>query len=559
MTISQVLARAASSSPTRQLSIVRGGGISESVTYDALHAEAGEIASCLKQRGIVQGERIGLAFPNSIGFARALFGVLAAGAVAVPLPPPFRFAALEIHLKRIAMALEQSAVRLIIADEKMASLLSPAFATLAESISVVCVDDMQSNERTYVDVDDGSPALVQYTSGTSGTPKGVILTHANLLSNIEAIKHGLDLSADDDIGCSWLPLFHDMGLIGHMLLPVAYGADNYLMRSEDFLRDPLSWLRAISDFRATVSTAPSSAYAHCIRHIKDEDVRSLDLSRWRLALNGAEAVDGRIMRQFASKFQPAGFRLSSFLPVYGLAEAALAVTVPSIGRNPVSVRVNREDLTRGRVTKSSVTDETARELVSVGVAVSDCEYRLLAHDGIRTCEPNEVGEIFVRGSSVSVGYENSIANSGASRRADEWISTGDLGVEIDNELYIVGRKKEVLVFFGANYYASDIESVVGALPGIPSRGVLATSVPTDHSEGELLLFIETDEISEKAKENIAAAVRLAVSSSVGLSPRYIEFVPKGRIERTSSGKLRRHGIESLVDECLQRTGFQIVD
>jgi acyl-CoA synthetase (AMP-forming)/AMP-acid ligase II len=437
----------------------------------------------------------------------------------------------------------------------MESLLRPAFAALAAPISVVCIDDLRSRERTYVDIDDSSPALVQYTSGTSGKPKGVILTHANLLSNVEAIGCGLRVS-ESDVGCSWLPLFHDMGLIGHMLLPVAYGADNYLMRPEDFLRDPLSWLRSISDFSATVSTAPSSAYAHCIRHIADEDVRSLDLSGWKHALNGAEAIDGRVIRQFASKFRPAGFRLSSFLPVYGLAEAALAVTFPSIGRDPVSVWVNREDLTKGRVTKSFVSDETARELVSVGAAVLNCEYQLIADDGIRACEPDDVGEIFVRGGSVSVGYERSVEASDGPRLASEWISTGDLGVEIDNELYIVGRKKEVLIFFGANYYASDIESVVGALPAVPSRGVLATSVPTDHGEGDLLIFIETAEISRSDKEDIAAAVRLAVSSSVGLSPAYIEFVPKGRIERTSSGKLRRHGIESLVAEYLQRTGGQ---
>ena len=547
MTLTEALKQAAHASSCRTINALHDGAIIESATFAGLHLESGKIATYLQQMGVARGDRVAIALPNSVGFMRAFFGICAAGAVAVPLPPPFRFASLDIHVRRISLALRQSDVRLILADRTMTDILRPIFTEVDERFSVLCIDEMQGADPTFVDVDDDDPVLIQYTSGTSGSPKGVVLTHSNLLSNIDAIRRRLQVSTSD-VGCSWLPLFHDMGLIGQALVPIVCRADVYLLRPEEFLRRPLRWLEAMSTYGGSISTAPSSAYAHCVRHVSDEEAAALDLSHWRLALNGSESVDGRVMREFAAKFDSAGFRLKAFLPVYGLAEASLAVTFPPINREPKNIRVRRGALSDGVVEPASPTEQTVRELISVGVPVPGTEYRLVGDDGTTPVADNHLGEIAIRGASVSKSYEDGSHLTEPLRAHGGWVRTGDLGVEVDGELYIVGRKKEILIVLGQNYYASDIESVVSAVPGVPSKGVLATSIPTDFGEGGLLLFIETDGESERMDSDIVEPVRRAVSSRLGLTPERIVFVPKGQIDRTSSGKLRRHGIQRLIEE-----------
>lgn len=547
MTLLDVLTQAADASPDRRVCVLQGGSVAESTTFEELHAESGRIAAYLNGLGVRRGDRVGIALPNSIGFIQTFFGICAAGAISVPLPPPLRFASLEIHLRRIGHVLTRSRVALVFTDQMMASILRPAFAAVDDSISVVCLDDMDRGDIFFRQADKNSPALIQYTSGTSGAPKGVVLTHSNLVSNINAIRHALDLSPAD-IGCSWLPLFHDMGLIGHMLVPIAAHAGIYLMPPEEFLRQPFRWLEAISALGVTVSSAPSSAYAHCIRHISEEQTADLDLSQWRLALNGAESIDGRVMLEFAEKFNKSGFQRRAFLPVYGLAEASLAVTFPPVGRDPLGLRARRNALARGIVEVEGSPKEAARELISVGSPIEGMEYRLVAEDGVTEVGERQVGEIQIRGLSVSDRYEDDEDSIPSTPSVLNWRPTGDLGATADGELYIVGRKKEVIVVLGENYYASDVEAVVSAIPGIPSHGVLAMSVPTDFGEGGLLIFIEIDGDATLLESQLAGPIRYAVSSSIGLTPQHIIFVPKGRISRTSSGKFLRHGLESLVEK-----------
>jgi fatty-acyl-CoA synthase len=547
MTLTQVLEQAAQTDASRKISVLSDGAVVEAATYDRLYLESGQLAAHLQQLGVARGERVAIALPNSVGFMRAFFGICAAGAVAVPLPPPFRFAALDIHVRRISLALRQSGVRFILADRAMANILPPIFAQVDDRISVLCIDEVKGGDPVFVDGDDDDAVLIQYTSGTSGSPKGVVLTHTNLLSNIDAIRGRLQ-PATGEVGCGWLPLFHDMGLIGQALVPIMCTGDNYLLRPEEFLRRPLRWLEAMSTYGASISSAPSSAYAHCVRHISDNEAAALDLSRWRVALNGSESIDGRVMREFAMKFSSAGFRLQAFLPVYGLAEAALAVTFPPLNREPRTIWARRGALGDGIIDPAPVTNETARELVSVGTQVAGVNYKLVGEDETRPVADNHVGEIMIRGASVSKTYEHGSDLGEPLAASDGWMPTGDLGVEVDGELYIVGRKKEVIIVFGQNYYASDIESVVSAVPGVPSRGVLAAGIPIDSGEGGLLLFIETDDASKCLESDIAESVCHAVSSRLGLSPERIVFLPKGRIDRTSSGKLRRHGIDSLIEE-----------
>jgi len=398
----------------------------------------------------------------------------------------------------------------------------------------------------YADVAAEAPALVQYTSGTVESPKGVVLSHANILANVAAITESIGIT-DDDVSCNWLPMFHDMGLIGALITAALNGIETCLLPPEDFIKDPGRWLQTISRQRATLTAAPSTGYLHALRRTSSELVRELDLSSWRLALNGAESVDPDIMRDFSEHFAPAGFRPSAFLPVYGLAEGTLAVTSPPAGRPVQSVWVRRDLLGQRVVAFAPAGAERARELVCVGAPVAGTELRLVADDGTVLPEAPAVGEVQIRGASVTRGYE---ADGQAGQRQipdGGWVPTGVLGFRHDGELYITGRKKEMVIVFGQNHYASDIESAAGRVPGVRPDGVLAASISSADGEG-LVLMVETRETDRQARADLVAQIRQAVSSGLGVTPRDVVLVRRGRLPRTSSGKLQRHGGDALYEE-----------
>ncbi|MBT2382969.1 AMP-binding protein [Streptomyces sp. ISL-11] len=546
MTLTAALRDVAERGTGHGVRLFRGDRERERAGFDELYAQAGRVACGLLERGVRPGERVAIALPTSIDFARALFGVLAAGAVPVPVPPPARFASLEIHMRRIVIAMRQSKVRVVLSDAALGSLLGPVLGGDGEEFRVLDIAAVPASSAVYTDVGVDAPALVQYTSGTSEDPKGVVLTHANLLANVEAITKGIGLT-DADVGCCWLPLFHDMGLIGALLSSVLAGADTCLMPPEDFLRDPGRWLRVISRQRVTLSAAPNSGYLHALRKVPAEAVRELDLSSWRLTLNGAEPVDAELMRRFCAHFAPAGFRRTAFLPVYGLAEGSLAVTIPPTGREVRSVWVRRDMLGEGIVEFGGPDSGHCREIVSVGVPVTGTEVRLVGEGGGVLHSDAAVGEIHIRGASVMRGYE---ANEPATRATvgdGGWVSTGDLAFRKNGELYVAGRKKEMIIVFGQNYYASDIESVAGRLPGVAHHGALAATVPFADGDG-LVVMVETRETEPYARSELVSRVRYAVSSELGITPREVLLVRKGRLPRTSSGKLLRHGARAVYEQ-----------
>ncbi|PWG08476.1 AMP-binding protein [Streptomyces sp. V2] len=520
----------------------------EQVTYRDLYISAGRVADGLVEHGVTPGERVAITLPTSAGFARAFFGVLAAGAVPVPLPPPVRFTRLELHLNRIALAMRQSKVRRVLSDGPLSRLIEPVLGGTGGEFDVHDVAEVEAaaTSEVYDPAPAGSPALIQYTSGTSRQPRGVVLSHANLLANIASITEGLDVT-DQDVSCSWLPLFHDMGLIGTLLAPALTGADCLLMPPEDFLRDPGRWLRMISRHRGTATTAPNSGYLYALRRTSPEQVAELDLSSWRVALNGAEPVDPELLRRFTGHFAPAGFRSTAFLPVYGLAEGSLAVTFTALGRPTRSVFARRDHLAVGKVeiVPAGRANGEARELVSVGVPVARTEVRLVGDDGLEVTGEDRVGEIQIRGAAVMREYEADAAATSATVLEDGWVATGDIGFRQRGELFMVGRKKEMIIVFGQNYYASDIEAVAGGVPGVTNGAVLAAALRTAEGEG-LALIAETKESSPEEQAALVARLRLAVSDAVGLSPRKVLLLRRGGLPRTSSGKLRRHGLDELL-------------
>ncbi|MEU5427435.1 AMP-binding protein [Streptomyces olivoreticuli] len=543
MTLTVALRDVAERGTGHGIRLFRGDQERERAGFDELYAQAGRLACGLLERGVRPGERVAIALPTSIDFARALFGVLAAGAVPVPVPPPARFASLEIHMRRIVIAMRQSKVRVVLSDATLGSLLGPVLGGDGAEFRVLDIATVPASSAVYADVAADAPALIQYTSGTSEDPKGVVLSHANLLANVEAITKGIGLT-DADVGCCWLPLFHDMGLIGALLSAVLAGADTCLMPPEDFLRDPGRWLRIISRHRVTLSAAPNSGYLHALRKVPAEAVRELDLSSWRLTLNGAEPVDAELMRRFSAHFAPAGFRPTAFLPVYGLAEGSLAVTIPPTGREVRSVWVRRDLLGEGIVEFGDRDSGLCREIASVGVPVTGTEVRLVGEDGGVLHSEAAVGEIHIRGTSVMRGYEANEPATRATVHDGGWVSTGDLAFREGGELFVAGRKKEMIIVFGQNYYASDIESVVCRLPGVTNHGALAATVPFADGDG-LVVMVETRESEPYARSELVARVRYAVSSELGITPREVVLVRKGRLPRTSSGKLLRHGAQAV--------------
>ncbi|WP_416975535.1 AMP-binding protein [Streptomyces sp. 4F14] len=528
MTLFAALGEVAARRSGRGLHVLRRGRDGESLSYADLFTEAGRVAAGLLARGVEPGERVGLVLPTSVDFARAFFGVLAAGAVAVPLPGPTPFGSSDAYLRRTAAALRRSRVRTVLA----APATRPALGVDAD---VLLVPEVAEAGTAYVVREASDPAVVQYTSGTSSEPRGVVLSHGNVAAGVEAIARGTRLTSDD-VGCTWLPLFHDMGLIGSFLTPLLHDVAVHLLTPEDYLRDPRGWIEAMGRLGATFTMAPDSGYRYVLRRGTGPSA-GLDLSRWRIAVNGAEPVDRRLQDAFVARFAPAGLARDVFLPAYGLAEATLAVAFPPAGRPTKVLRADRDELNRGRYVPVAPGGGPYRELVSVGRPVARTEVRVTAADG-------EVGDIEVRGASVTgSGYDRDPRESRRLLLPGGWVATGDLGLWHDGELYVVGRTKEVIIVFGANHWASDIETVVRDTPGLPVHGVLAEQIWSEDG-GRLGLVVETTRRDAEGRRAASGRIRARVMAELGITPDEIVFVRRGGIARTSSGKAirRRTGL-----------------
>ncbi|HEY8978283.1 MAG TPA: AMP-binding protein [Streptomyces sp.] len=541
MTLFAALGDVAARRSGRGLHVLRRGRDGDALSYADLFTEAGRVAAGLVTRGVEPGERVALVLPTSVDFARAFFGVLAAGAVAVPLPGPAPFGSSDAYLRRTAAALRRSRVRTVLTSAAVRPLLGPGLSDDAHAVDVLLVSEVTGTGTAHVARTASDPAVVQYTSGTSSEPRGVVLTHGNVAAGVDAIAHGTRLTVDD-VGCTWLPLFHDMGLIGSFLTPLLHDVGIHLLTPEDYLRDPRQWIAAMGRLGATFTMAPDSGYRYALRR-DTAPHEGLDLSRWRIAVNGAEPVDRRLQDAFTARYAPAGLSPDVFLPAYGLAEATLAVALAPVGRPSKVLYADRDELGRGRYVPAP-SGGPCRELVGVGTPVLRTEVRLTGENGAPAA-PGTVGAIEVRGASVTgAGYDRRPEESRRVLLPDGWLATGDLGLWHDGELYVVGRTKEVIIVFGANHWASDIEAVVRDTPGLPVHGVLAEQIWSDEG-GRLGLVVETARQDAASRLETTARIRAHVTSELGITPDTIEFVRRGGIARTSSGKaLRRNPLEA---------------
>jgi len=532
-TLNSALAITAGSG-ARGLTFVAADESEEALGWAELRARAGRVSGALVALGVHPGERVALVLPTGPEFMDAFFGILAAGAVPVPLYPPVRLGRLPEYHASTARMLRVSGAVLLLTDGRVGRLLGQAVALARPRLGMRTVAALHAMEAAAVhrEVEPEDLAVVQFSSGSTVDPKPVGLTHRALLAQTDTLKALMprDSPEDPQLGVSWLPLYHDMGLIGCLLLAVTYPGPLVLLGPEVFIGRPALWLRALSRHRGTLSVAPSFAYAVCARRVRDEEMEGVDLSNWRLALNGAEQVSARAARRFADRFARWGFRPEALVPVYGLAEASLAVTFAPPRRTPRMVGVEPVALARtGRVAPGR------RELASLGSPIPGVSVEVRSEQGAVLPE-DVVGRIHVRGPSVMDGYLGQPEATRAALR-DGWLDTGDLGFVDHGELVVCGRAKDVVVLRGANHAPQEFEDALDGVPGVRAGCAVALGfVPTGGDGEELLLLVET---TAEAGPDLMERIRAAVVERTGIRAHTIELLQPGTLPRTSSGKLRR--------------------
>ena len=531
---------------------------SQSCTYGELDLAARDIAVALREQGAT-GERVLLLFPPGLDFVKGFFGCLYAGAVATPVYPPQDIR----HLDRLQSIIEDCDAKVILTVPALAGLVGAAAATLPalRRLAVLATGAVSADRAaawTEPSIDPSSMAVLQYTSGSTGEPKGVMLSHGNLLHNQTLIGDGFR----DDVemvGLSWLPMYHDMGLIGHIVQPLYQGIHSLLMSPLDFLKRPARWLEAITRFKVTTSGGPNFAYELCVRRISPEQRAALDLSSWTLAYSGAEPVRARTIERFSDAFASCGFRPEAFYPCYGLAEATLFVSGGQRRDLPLMRRFDGERLAANQAVPVTGTENTgtARSLVGCGqipeglrVVIVSPETRELVPDG-------QVGEIWVKGESVARGYWNNAQASEDVFRArlaatgeGPFLRTGDLGFLLDGELYISSRLKDLLIIRGRNHYPQDIEQTVESSHASFRAGCCAAFTTEIDGEERLIVLQEVNPQRYAAAEatSIVRSVTQQVAGEHGIHLYELTLVEPRTLPKTSSGKIRRSSCRALWEK-----------
>jgi 1-acyl-sn-glycerol-3-phosphate acyltransferase len=506
---------------------------------------ATRVARWLQFRGLEPGDRVALILPTSIEFLAAFFGILLAGGVPVPLYPPFRTDRLLEYAERQAGILRNAGARFLLTfgpAESLARLLGAQVPELERVALVARILEEQDKPVVAVFPSAGRHdlAFLQYTSGSTGDPKGVQVTHGNLLANLQAIGQALAISGDD-VAVSWLPLYHDMGLIGAVLMTLYYGLPLGLLSPVSFLTRPARWLEAIHRHRATLTGGPNFAFELCLRKVTDEERARLDLSSLRGMLNGAEPVLPGTLARFAARFAPCGLRPEALMPVYGLAEATLLVSAPELGRAPRTDRIDRDLFeTTGRAVPTDAPD--ALEFVSVGRPIG-CQVRIVDADG-RDCPERVEGQLWFRGPSATAGYFNNPQATAALVRPDGWRDSGDRAYVAEGELFITGRSKNIIIKGGRNLYPHEIETAAARVEGIRAGCVVAFGVSDAATGTERLVVAAESRRPAEARQQEAAIVQ-AVLDAVGVPPDLVRILPLHAIPKTSSGKLRRDETKRL--------------
>ena len=509
------------------------------LTYGELEIKAKAIAFELQQR-VSFGSRVLLVYPYSAGleFIVAFFGCLYAGVIAVPChPPQNRLTAIEVETRL------RSAEAAIILTES--SLVKKLHQLSRSTTNLQCLDTSKvgsvGKNYTIPKINPDDLAFLQYTSGSTGEPKGVMITHRCLLQNQEMLRLAFG-HTKDSVGVSWLPLFHDMGLIGHVIQPVYLGICCVMMSPISFVQKPIRWLQAISKYKATTSGAPNFAYDLLCDRVKEEQLKQLDLNSWKVAFSGAEPVQADTLHRFSDKFRDCGFNRSSFYPCYGMAEATLMITGGDKDKFPNVKHIDKAALERGKVIE---TEQSPTTFISAGYPWLDGKIALVNPKSLIECQDNEVGEIWFSGSSLGKGYwqlpDKTQQTFQANLNGRTYLRTGDLGFISDGELYITGRMKDVLVFWGLNYYPQQIEHTVEQChPGLKANCGAAFAVEVN-GKPKLVIVQEIERSHRKSivLDEVVEKIRWSIFEQHLIDIYAIVLVKPGRMPKTSSGKVQR--------------------
>ncbi|MCM3882733.1 AMP-binding protein [Frankia sp. R82] len=559
-----------------------------------------DLAHGLIADGVGFGERVGVYSRNNADFLVAVIGASRAGAVACPMPMPTSAADLAGYASRLHAITSAASIRRVLVGAGVDGIvrrLGPILPDL-DFLGVTTLTKAGSARAGLPTVTPADVAIVQFTSGSTAVPKGVVLTHRNVVHGTAAIVDGIELGRPGDHGATWLPLYHDMGLFG-TLAAVLIGTPMTVWSPSTFIKNPAGWLRAFAAMGCTVAPSPNFGYDALLTAVGPDELADLDLRRWRIAFNGAEPVNPVTVDRFAARFGPAGFAPETMFPVYGMAEATLAVTFPQLGRRPTTTWVDRERLARdGLALPAGAGAPGARGLVGLGRPVRGMRLRIVDEQG-RELPDGTVGEIEIAGDAVTAGYLTAgadprtltapasapaslaavavaepapglapglspapglgsasdlvvasdltsatvpvqpTAGRPAASTSDDWLATGDLGFRVGDELYISGRRKEMIIIRGVNYYPEDAEALVRDAPGIHRRRCVAVADTDDAGVETLTVIAETTLEQAADRIGLATGLRTAIGAALGLAEVSVRLVAPDVLPRTSSGKFRR--------------------
>jgi fatty-acyl-CoA synthase len=537
------------------ITFVRSDGREQTLSYADVWDQALRRAQLLREHGIRKGDRILLTLPEPDDFVLTFFAAMVSGAVPVPLYPPQTLARLDTYLANLSRVVEVSGAKLLVTGNRP---LSPDNAAPDAARALFALPTLRAEEialappsagEAPVRVDEDDLAFLQFTSGSTSAPKGVMVSHGNLAANALAIMFdGLSSDKDRDKGVSWLPLYHDMGLIGFVIAPIFAEVPVVLLPTTSFVRRPSSWLDAVHRHRGTITFAPNFAFALAAQGISARQMEGWDLSCIRALGCGAEPIDAATVRAFVDKFAAVGLSRTAILPSYGLAEATLAVTFASLDEPLTTDRVDPQALLGGRAQAAS--NGQSVEMVSCGRPFPGHQVHIVDEQG-RALHERQVGEVVVEGPSVASGYFGDEVTSRIAFRGGR-LFTGDLGYFAEGRLYVCGRSKDLIILRGRNYYPQDIEKIISEIEGVrTSQVAVFTCDPAPETgrglgEPRLVAVAEVSK-AEFAQETMRRTIVGAVHEQMGLRLDEVHFLRRGGLPKTSSGKVRRRETRARLE------------
>ncbi|MBC6447485.1 fatty acyl-AMP ligase [Actinokineospora xionganensis] len=538
--IVHALVALAESGSTTELTMVPEPARVEPRRYDAVFDLAARSAAILAEHGVGPGDRILICLPAGWPFAAAFFGAQVCGAAPASVALPTTFGAtagFDGQLKELVGYLRPAAIVTTAAMIEAAGELADTVLIDGDALVARAAAAQVAPHPVHLP-GPGDLAFIQLTSGSTGAPKGVMVSHGNLITHLEQLALATGWSAED-VSVSWLPLYHDMGLVAGLMLPIYTGGGGVVMPPTRFLRAPAEWLHLMSHFRGTTAAAPNFAYGYLADRVKDEHLKGVDLSSWRMVFCGAEPINPATIARFTDRFTKWGLRPNVVVPCYGMAEAVLGITMTPPAEPMRYDTIDRQAaVADARVVDVEADSPHALRVVDCGAPVVGTDLRIVDDQGTELGE-GRIGHIQFRGPSRTVGYFDLPRATAEALDGPGWWKTGDVGYLRDGSLRITGRAKDLVIIRGANYFPSDFEQAAETVHGVRLGGVVAVGYLAEDGDSEELHLVVETELEAEHHDTLRASIRSAVSARTGVPPIAIHMVPRRSIPKTTSGKVQR--------------------